>query len=171
LRRCSKHAPGSRVKATGEHLVERARASMGGIGKGYAVDRAVGILRGRGFRDFMIQAGGDTYVAGHRGDRPWRLGIRDPRGPRDRSFAELDLSNGTFSTSGDYERFFMKDGRRYHQRFRADDGTADRPESEGRERVDIQPFAASLAHQPPKGGHVRGGEQQSESVHGENRRG
>jgi thiamine biosynthesis lipoprotein len=89
------------------------RVNLGGIGKGYAVDRAVGILRGRGFRNFMIQAGGDMYVAGRRGDRPWRLGIRDPRGPANRSFAELDLSDGTFSTSGDYERFFMKNGRRY----------------------------------------------------------
>jgi thiamine biosynthesis lipoprotein len=90
------------------------RANLGGIGKGYAVDRAVEILRRSGLRDFMIQAGGDMYVAGKRGDRPWRLGIRDPRGPADKSFAMLDLTDGTFSTSGDYERFFMKDGRRYH---------------------------------------------------------
>ena len=90
------------------------RVNLGGIGKGYGVDRAVGILRRRGFRDFIVQAGGDMYVAGRRGDRPWRLGIRDPRGPADRSFAALDLTDGTFSTSGDYERFFMKDGRRYH---------------------------------------------------------
>ena len=90
------------------------RVNLGGIGKGYAVDRAVDILRRRGVRDFMIQAGGDMYVGGTRGDRPWRLGIRDPRGPADRSFAALDLTDGTFSTSGDYERFFMKDGRRYH---------------------------------------------------------
>jgi len=88
--------------------------NLGGIGKGYAVDRGVAILRRRGLSDFMIQAGGDLYVAGRRGDRPWKLGIRDPRGPADRSFAALELSNGTFSTSGDYERFFMKDGRRYH---------------------------------------------------------
>ena len=90
------------------------RVNLGGIGKGYAVDRAVAILRRRGLQDFMIQAGGDLYVSGQRGDRPWRLGIRDPRGPADKIFAALDLSNGTFSTSGDYERFFMKDGRRYH---------------------------------------------------------
>jgi thiamine biosynthesis lipoprotein len=90
------------------------RVNLGGIGKGYAVDRAVSILRRRGLRDFMIQAGGDLYVSGYRGGRAWRLGIRDPRGPADRSFAALDLSDGTFSTSGDYERFFMKDGRRYH---------------------------------------------------------
>ena len=90
------------------------RVNLGGIGKGYATDRAAEILRARGLRDFMIQAGGDLYVAGRRGDRPWRVGIRDPRGPADRSFAALDLSDSTFSTSGDYERFFIKDGRRYH---------------------------------------------------------
>jgi thiamine biosynthesis lipoprotein len=87
---------------------------LGGIGKGYAVDRAAAILRQAGIAHFMIQAGGDLYAGGRRGGRPWRLGIRDPRGPADRSFAALDLSNATFSTSGDYERFFMRDGRRYH---------------------------------------------------------
>jgi thiamine biosynthesis lipoprotein len=87
---------------------------LGGIGKGYAVDRARDILRRRGFRDFLIQFGGDIYAAGHRGDRPWRLGIRDPRGPSDRIFAAMELSDSTFSTSGDYERFFIRDGRRYH---------------------------------------------------------
>jgi thiamine biosynthesis lipoprotein len=90
------------------------RAHLGGIGKGYAVDKAATIMRDRGLRDFMIQSGGDLYVSGSRGDRPWRTGIRDPRGPADRSFAALDLTDGAFSTSGDYERFFMKDGRRYH---------------------------------------------------------
>jgi thiamine biosynthesis lipoprotein len=90
------------------------QVNLGGIGKGYAVDRAVDILRRRGRKDFLIQAGGDLYAAGRRGDRPWRLGIRDPRGPADKSFAALDLTDGTFSTSGDYERFFFKGGVRYH---------------------------------------------------------
>jgi len=90
------------------------RVHLGGIGKGYAVDRGAALLRARGITDFMIQSGGDLFVSGRRGDRPWRLGIRDPRGPADRSFATLDLTNGTFSTSGDYERFFIKDGVRYH---------------------------------------------------------
>ena len=44
------------------------RAHLGGIGKGYAVDRAAAIMRGRGLQDFMIQSGGDLYVAGRRGD-------------------------------------------------------------------------------------------------------
>jgi thiamine biosynthesis lipoprotein len=90
------------------------RVSLGGIGKGYAVDRAAGILRQRGVHNFMIQAGGDLYVGGRRGDQAWRLGIRDPRGPADQVFARLQLSDGTFSTSGDYERAFVKNGRRYH---------------------------------------------------------
>ena len=90
------------------------RAHLGGIGKGYAVDRGVAILRERGLRDFMIESGGDMYVAGNRGDRPWRVGIRDPRGPAESSFAALDLTDAAMSTSGDYERFFMKDGKRYH---------------------------------------------------------
>ncbi len=87
---------------------------LGGIGKGYAIDRGVNVLRTRGVRDFMIQDGGDIYVAGLKDGRPWRLGIQDPRDAANRIFAELDLSDGTFSTSGDYERFFLKDGRRYH---------------------------------------------------------
>lgn len=89
------------------------RVHLGGIGKGYAVDRAVKLLRERGLRDFMIQAGGDLYVGGHKDGRPWRLGIADPRGTH-QPFATVELSDSTFSTSGDYERFFVKDGVRYH---------------------------------------------------------
>jgi thiamine biosynthesis lipoprotein len=87
---------------------------LGGIGKGYAVDRAVSILRRAGLRNFMIQAGGDLYVGGQKDGRPWRLGINDPRGREGDSFATVNLSDSTFSTSGDYARFFMKDGVRYH---------------------------------------------------------
>jgi FAD:protein FMN transferase len=90
------------------------RVHLGGIGKGYAVERAVAILRAAGLRDFLIQAGGDLYAGGTKESRPWRLGINDPRGPAGRTFATLDISDGTFSTSGDYARFFIKDGVRYH---------------------------------------------------------
>jgi thiamine biosynthesis lipoprotein len=102
--------------AAGTVFLARKGMSMhlGGIGKGYAVDRAAAILRLRGVRDFMVQSGGDIYVGGMKDRRPWRLGIQDPRGTTGRSFAELDLSDGTFSTSGDYERTFVKNGRRYH---------------------------------------------------------
>jgi thiamine biosynthesis lipoprotein len=101
---------GSRAYIAGKGM----RAHLGGIGKGYAVDRGAAILRSRGVHDFMIQFGGDLYVGGSRGERAWRLGIRDPRGPADSIFAAVDLTDSAFSTSGDYERFFVRSGRRYH---------------------------------------------------------
>ena len=88
--------------------------TLGGIAKEYAVDRAVAILRGRGVNDFIMQAGGDLYVSGTKGGQKWRVGIRDPRGGRDTPFAITELQDRTFSTSGDYERGFVKDGVRYH---------------------------------------------------------
>lgn len=89
------------------------RIHLGGIGKGYALERSVAILRESGLKDFLIKAGGDMYVGGLHGGRPWRLGIADPRGAHE-PFAQVELTDATFSTSGDYERFFFKDGRRYH---------------------------------------------------------
>jgi thiamine biosynthesis lipoprotein len=71
------------------------RMHFGGIGKGYAVDRAAAILRAGGVTNFLIQSGGDLYAGGTRGDRPWRSGIRDPRGPADRVFAAMDLRDET----------------------------------------------------------------------------
>jgi thiamine biosynthesis lipoprotein len=98
-----------------------ARVHLGGIGKGYAVDRAVALLKARGLTDFLIQSGGDLYVAGRNGAEPWKLGIADPRGDH-RPFATLQLGDGTFSTSGDYERSFIKDGVRYHHLIDPDSG-------------------------------------------------
>jgi thiamine biosynthesis lipoprotein len=130
------------------------RANLGGIGKGYAVDQASDILRQRGIRDFMVQFGGDMYVAGHRDGRPWRLGIRDPRGPSDRIFASMDLSDRTFSTSGDYERFFIKDGRRYHHII---DPSSGEP-SEGCRSVTIVTDRAVIADGVAKGIFILGPE-------------
>lgn len=90
------------------------KLGLGGVAKGWAVDRAVVVLRSRGLNNFFVQAGGDLYAAGKRGDRPWRVGIRDPRGPRDQYFAWMEVSDAAFSTSGDYERFFVVEGKRYH---------------------------------------------------------
>ncbi len=90
------------------------RAHLGGIGKGYAIDRVSAIFRSHGLQNFMIQFGGDLYVAGMRGPRPWHLAVQDPRGPTGVYFAAIELSDSSFSTSGDYERFFMRDGHRYH---------------------------------------------------------
>ena len=105
-----------RIDATaGTAFIDRpnVRVHLGGIGKGYAVDRAAALLKQHGLNDFMIQSGGDLYVAGSNGGAPWKLAIADPRGTHE-PFATLQMTDGTFSTSGDYERFFIKDGRRYH---------------------------------------------------------
>lgn len=100
------------------HTVRLKRAGMkitlGGIAKGYAVDRAAALLDQAGFGSFIVQAGGDMYVSGDKNGTPWVVGIRDPRGPRDQSFAVAPIKDHSFSTSGDYERGFVKDGVRYH---------------------------------------------------------
>lgn len=94
--------------------------TLGGIAKGLIVDRAVAKMREAGLADFLVQAGGDLYAAGKHGDRPWRVGIQDPRASAgagrgtETSFAMLSLGDAAFNTSGDYERFVLKDGRRYH---------------------------------------------------------
>ncbi len=88
--------------------------TLGGIAKGYAVDRGVAILKGLGLGNFIVQAGGDMYVAGDKAGAPWVVGVRDPRGGRDDSFAVAPVRDHSFSTSGDYERGFVKDGVRYH---------------------------------------------------------
>ncbi|HET7755376.1 MAG TPA: FAD:protein FMN transferase [Anaeromyxobacteraceae bacterium] len=87
---------------------------LGGIAKGWAVDRAADALRSAGARDFVVQAGGDLYAGGRDGDRPWRIGIRDPRGAKDTAFAWVLASDRAVSTSGDYEHFFVERGRRWH---------------------------------------------------------
>jgi thiamine biosynthesis lipoprotein len=90
------------------------RIGLGGIAKGYAVDRASAILRAQGLTDFMVQAGGDLYVSGQKGTRSWMVGVRDPRGgPRD-VIATMPIKDHAFSTAGDYERTFILDGKRYH---------------------------------------------------------
>jgi len=88
--------------------------TLGGIAKGYAVDKCVALLRAAGLSDFMMQAGGDMYVAGSKGGEPWTVAIRDPRGPANTFFATAPIADHSFSTSGDYERGFVKDGVRYH---------------------------------------------------------
>ena len=89
--------------------------TLGGIAKGYAVDKCVKLLYDQGFTNFMVQAGGDMFVAGKKGSDPWVVGIRDPRGAsKDAMFATAPVEDHSFSTSGDYERGFVKEGKRYH---------------------------------------------------------
>jgi thiamine biosynthesis lipoprotein len=90
------------------------RLGLGGIAKGYAVDRCADVLRGEGFRDFMVQAGGDLFVSGRKGRANWMVGVRDPRGGPTAVIAKMPIENQAFSTAGDYERGFVLNGRRYH---------------------------------------------------------
>jgi thiamine biosynthesis lipoprotein len=91
------------------------KISLGGIAKGYAVDRAAKVLRDAGLVSFYVQAGGDLYAAGTKPDgAPWSAGIRDPRGPEGQYFAVIALQDHAFSTAGDYERSYVIDGKRYH---------------------------------------------------------
>jgi FAD:protein FMN transferase len=85
---------------------------LGGYAKGYALDRAAQILRGEGVKAALINVGGNLLAIGQPGNRPWRVGIQDPRG--DGMIAAVDLrDNEAVGTSGDYQRFFMKDGKRH----------------------------------------------------------
>ena len=88
------------------------RLDLGGYAKGYALDRAAALLRGAGVRNALVNIGGNIIALGRKGDRPWRVGIQHPR--RGGALATLDLHDGeAIGTSGDYQRFFEVDGRRY----------------------------------------------------------
>jgi len=87
---------------------------LGAIAKGYAVDMAMKKMADLGVKNAIVKAGGDMRVQGVGEDgRPWEIGIRNPR-DRNKLLAKLPLTNISISTSGDYERFFMKDGVLYH---------------------------------------------------------
>jgi thiamine biosynthesis lipoprotein len=89
------------------------RIDLGGFAKGHAVDNAVRLLRRHGITHAMVAAGGDSHVMGARGDRPWTVAVRDPR-REGAVVAVLPLEDVSISTSGDYERFFERDGIRCH---------------------------------------------------------
>jgi len=89
------------------------RIDLGGIAKGWAVDRCIRILKERGITNAMVMAGGDTRLLGDRRGRPWNVGVRDPR-QRGAVAIVLPLADVAISTSGDYERYFEEDGVRYH---------------------------------------------------------
>ena len=89
------------------------RINLGGIAKGYVVERAAAMLRARGVEHALLNAGGDTRVIGDRRGQPWIVGIRHPR-VADEVVTRLPLVDEAISTAGDYERFFEQDGKRYH---------------------------------------------------------
>lgn len=97
------------------------RIDLGGIAKGYAVDNAVAILRTCGIQSGYVKAGGDSFVLGDRNGQPWILGIKHPR-QENKIVVRLPLTNVAVSTSGDYERFFIENGKRVHHILRPSTG-------------------------------------------------
>lgn len=90
---------------------------LGGIAKGYAAQQGARVLREYGIRHALIDAGGNIVAVGSRAEgNPWRIGIRDPRGegPEATIGPTIHLVDAAVATSGDYERFFIHDGKRYH---------------------------------------------------------
>ena len=106
-------------KSTLRFSNENVRIDLGGIAKGYAVDRAVEILQKRGIKHATVSAGGDSRLLGDKRGRPWLIGIKNPRPsetqPQD-VVLTMPLDDVAVSTSGDYERFFIdeKTGQRVH---------------------------------------------------------
>ena len=89
------------------------KIDLGGIAKGYAVERAMAILAANDIKHAQLTAGGDSRLLGDKRGKPWLVGIKHPR-QDDKYAATLPLDNTAISTSGDYERYFIEDGVRYH---------------------------------------------------------
>lgn len=90
----------------------KVQLDFGGYAKGYALDAAAAYLRAQGVKNALINIGGNIMALGQHGDRAWRVGIQHPRQPS--AIATLELKDGeAIGTSGDYQRYFMRDGMRY----------------------------------------------------------
>lgn len=88
------------------------RVDLGGYAKGYALDVAAEYLRSQGVKNALINIGGNIIALGKHGKRPWQVGIQHPRKPG--AIATLELRDGeAVGTSGDYQRYFELDGKRY----------------------------------------------------------
>ena len=103
---------GERVRKADPELL----LDLGGVAKGYAVDRAVEVLKSRGIAQAAVNAGGDIRVLGGRGERPWRIALQHPRDP-DAVLGTLEIKDKAVVSSGDYERYFEIEGVRYHHLF------------------------------------------------------
>lgn len=95
-------------------LCDGMKCDLGGIAKGYAADRAVELLRRDGVSSAVVQVGSSVYLLGEKPDRtPYKIGIRDPNGNASEYIGTVTLKDKYITTSGDYERYFDLDGRRY----------------------------------------------------------
>ncbi len=99
---------------TWKRLNTQTKLDFGAIAKGYAIDRGIGVLKAHGIISAILDAGGDLRAIGSHNGKPWRIGIRHPR-DKNKTLGWFEV-HGDISivTSGDYERFFLLDGKRYH---------------------------------------------------------
>jgi thiamine biosynthesis lipoprotein len=113
------HATFADVRINGSSVSSARRDVMldlGAIGKGYAVDRAIEMLKRSGIRNAIVNAGGNLRAIGRHPDHAWRVGVRHPRKDgNDIMLARIELGlDESVSTSGDYERTAMLNGTRAH---------------------------------------------------------
>lgn len=101
--------------------IKRMAIDLGGIAKGYAVDRAFELLKSLGYKNLIVNAGGDLRVGGLKNSQPWSIGIQNPRESKN-FLARISVSDMAVATSGDYEKFFIYEGKRYHHIFNPRDG-------------------------------------------------
>lgn len=125
---------GQTLSKTDPHLT----IDLGGIAKGYAVDKAIEVLKMAGVSHASVNAGGDIRLLGDRLGRPWRLGVQHPRDSKN-ILGTLNLADVAVVTSGDYERCIEKDGKRYHHLF---DPATGKPAGKCRSVTVIAPGAA-----------------------------
>ena len=103
--------PGFLVKQRADITVD-----LSSIAKGYGVDEVADLLRSLGYKNYLVEIGGEIFAAGHRKDNTrWRIGINRPRAGAafDAVYKVVALQNQGFATSGDYRNFFEVDGVRY----------------------------------------------------------
>lgn len=112
-----KHTGSKLAQVSGQAfgLLDGAQLDLGGIAKGYAADQCAAILRDAGASG-LLTLGGNIYAVGTNGGGDWRIGIADPDNSAD-YLAVLSVRDESVVTSGDYERYFERDGRRYHHIF------------------------------------------------------
>ena len=103
------HLKGVKLRSTNPHV----QLNFGAFAKGYAIDRSMSYLKQLGIRNAIINSGGDLKAMGKHGERPWRIAIRHPRKDDIIASIEVQGEEGIF-TSGDYERFYMYQGKRFH---------------------------------------------------------
>ena len=88
---------------------------LGGIAKGYVVGEGIKVLKNHGVKSALIVAGGDIYALGKKGSKRWKIGVRNPF--KEGILGSLEVEDVAVMGSGDYERFFIKDGKKYHHIF------------------------------------------------------